>query len=154
MNDILVRVWENLVRRSTGPMNFRILVQPTVACIFAIRSGVKDGRKGRPAFLWAAITNPAYRPVLLRQGWKDVGKVFIVAIALDTIYQLFVHRGVYVLELLIVTTTLAILPYALLRGPVTRVAKWFTRSRISTSERRSSAIAQEGLQREQSAGKK
>jgi hypothetical protein len=43
----------------------------------------------------------------LRNGWKDVGKVFIVAVALDAIYQLVVQRGVYVLELQIVATALA-----------------------------------------------
>jgi hypothetical protein len=42
--------------------------------------------------------HPGHRPELLRQGWKDVGKVFILAVVLDSIYQLIVHRGVYVLE--------------------------------------------------------
>ena len=41
---------------------------------------------------------------------KDVGKVFILAAVLDSIYQLIVHRGVYVLELLITARVLAIIP--------------------------------------------
>src|ERR1700741_4523285 len=106
MDDIISRVWENLVARPTGPMSIRLVVQPIGASLLAIRSGLKDAREGRPAFLWAAVTNPGYRPELLRQGWKDVGKVFIVAIVLDSIYQLIVHRGVYVLELLIAATVL------------------------------------------------
>ncbi len=127
MDDIISRVWENLVARPTGPMSIRLMLQPIVASVLAIRSGLKDAQEGRPAFLWAAVTNPGYRPELLRQGWKDVGKVFVLAIVLDAIYQLIVHRGVYVGELLIVATGLAIVPYCLIRGPVTRVARVFAR---------------------------
>ena len=106
-------------------MNFRLIVQPLVATILAVRAGVQDAQQGRPAFLWTATTNPAYRPELLRKGWKDVGKVFLIASALDAIYQLIVHRGVYLGELLIVATVLAIVPYVLVRGPVTRISKRF-----------------------------
>jgi hypothetical protein len=104
-------------------MNFRLIIQPTVAIVLAIRAGLADARQGRPAFLWTAITNPDYRPELLRQGWKDVGKVFVLAIVLDSIYQLITHRGVYLGELLIVAIVLAIIPYVLIRGPVTRLRK-------------------------------
>ena len=45
---------------------------------------------------------------------------------LDAIYQLIAHRGVYVLELLIVAPTLAFIPYVLLRGPVTRLVAMFS----------------------------
>ena len=127
MDDIVSRVWENLAARPTGPMSIRLVVQPIVAGLLAIRSGLKDAREGRSAFLWAAVTNPDYRPELLRQGWKDVGKVFVLAIVLDAIYQLIVHRGVYVGELLIVATTLAIVPYCLIRGPVTRIGRGLAR---------------------------
>jgi len=49
--------------------------------------------------------------------------VFILAMVLDSIYQLIVHRGVYVLELLITAAILAIVPYVLIRGPVNRIAR-------------------------------
>lgn len=123
MDEILRRVWENLIGRSSGPMHFRLILQPAVATFLAIRAGLADAREGRPAFLWAAITNPAYRRELLRDGWKDAGKVFSLAAVLDAIYQLIVHRGVYLGELLIVATVLAIVPYVLVRGPVNRMRK-------------------------------
>jgi len=123
MDEVFNRVWENLIGRSAGPLNFRLLIQPMVATLIAIRAGLKDAREGRPAFLWAALSNPGYRPELLRQGWKDVGKVFILAMVLDSIYQLIVHRGVYVLELLITATVLALVPYVLIRGPVNRITR-------------------------------
>ena len=52
-----------------------------------------------------------------------MGKVFVLATILDVVYQLIVHRGVYILELLITAVTLAIIPYVLVRGPVNRIAK-------------------------------
>jgi hypothetical protein len=57
MSDIFSRLWNNLVGRITGPMNFRLIMQPLVAAGFAIWSGVKDARAGRPAFLWTVITD-------------------------------------------------------------------------------------------------
>ena len=103
-------------------MHLRLVIQPAVAGVLAIRAGLKDAREGRPAFLWSAVTNPAYRPELLRQGARDVGKVFVVAGVLDAVYQLIVQRGVFLLELLVVAIILAIVPYVLIRGPVSRLA--------------------------------
>jgi hypothetical protein len=123
MEEILIRVWSNLVGRLSGPMNFRILVQPTVAAILAIRAGLRDAREGRPAFFWAALTNPVYRGEALKEIRNDVGKVFLIAAILESIYQLLVHRGVYVGELILVATLLAIVPYLLIRGPVNRIAR-------------------------------
>ena len=121
MGDIFTRLWTNLIGRITGPMNFRLLLQPLVAAGFAIWSGIKDARAGRPAFLWTVVTDPDQRPALLRSAWKDVGKVFILAMILDAVYQLIQLRAVHLLELLIVAPTLAFVPYILLRGPVTRL---------------------------------
>ena len=131
MDEILRRVWENLIGRISGPMSLRLIIQPTVALILAVRAGLNDARQGRPAFFWAALSKPAHRPELLRQGWKDIGKVFLLAVVLDSIYQLIVHRGVYVLELLITVTILAIVPYVLIRGPVNRIARSPVRLRIA-----------------------
>jgi hypothetical protein len=123
MEDIFNRLWQNLLGRMNGPLNFRLIAQPAVATFLAVRAGLMDARLGRPAFVWAALTNPSYRHVLITQSWKDVWKVFALAVALDAIYQLMVNRGVYLLELFIVATTLAVIPYILLRGPVARIAK-------------------------------
>ena len=122
MNEIFARVWENLNARLTGPMNLRLIIQPTVATILAIRAGLRDAHQNRGPFLWAVLWNPAHRRELLQQGWKDIGKVFLLATILDVVYQLIVHRGVYLLELLITAVTLAVIPYVLVRGPVSRIA--------------------------------
>jgi hypothetical protein len=130
MDEIFARLWQNITARLTGPMNLRLIIQPTVATILAIRAGLRDAHQDRPAFLWAVLWNPAHRRELLQQGWKDVGKVFLLAAILDVIYQLIIHRGVYSLELLITAVTLAIVPYVLLRGPISRIAKNGVRRQI------------------------
>ena len=127
MGDIFIRLWHNLMGRITGPMNFRLIMQPLVAAGFAIWSGMKDARAGRPAFLRTVVTDPAQRSALLRSGWKDVGKVFMLAVILDAIYQLIQLRTVHLLELLIVAPTLAFVPYVLLHSPITRLVGAFTR---------------------------
>jgi hypothetical protein len=135
MNDVFARVWENLNGRLAGPMHLRLIIQPTVASILAIRAGLRDARENRAPFFWSVLSNPDYRPELLRQGWKDIGKVFIIAVILDVVYQLVVHRGVYVLELLITAVTLAIVPYILVRGPVSRIAKTLLGARPAMKQR-------------------
>ena len=123
MNDSLARLWQNLYGRLSGPLNLRLIIQPAVATILAIRAGLRDAHQDRAPFFWAVLWNPAHRRELLREGWKDVGKVFLIATILDVVYQLIVHRGFYILELLITAVTLAIVPYVLFRGPVSRIAK-------------------------------
>jgi len=123
VEEALRRGWENLIGRSDGPMTIRLIIQPTVAIVFAVLAGLRDARNGQPPFLWAVFSNHGHRNELLRKGWKDVGKVFIVALILDAIYQVIVHSGIYTLELLITATVLALVPYAMIRGPVTRLAR-------------------------------
>ena len=95
MEDIISRGWADLVARLGGPLTFRLVIQPAVAVFLAIRSGLKDAKVGRPVFFWTVVRNPAERRYLLREGWKDVGTLFIVAVVLDIIYQVIVLRGVY-----------------------------------------------------------
>jgi hypothetical protein len=123
VEEALRRGLENLIGRTDGPLNFRLIIQPAVAIFFAIRAGLRDARNGQPPFLWAVFSNPGHRHELLRQGWKDVGTVFIVALVLDSIYQVIVHSGIYTLELLLSATILALVPYVLLRGLVTLLTR-------------------------------
>ena len=123
MEDLLTRIFENLIDRVSGPMKFRLILQPLMAIIFAVRSGLKDAKGGRPAYFWALFTDSAHRRDMLRDGWKSVGRVFILAIVIDVIYQLIVFRWVYPVEALLVAAILAFIPYLLIRGPVNRIAR-------------------------------
>jgi hypothetical protein len=121
MEDMLTRFFENLVGRVYGPMHFRVILQPLMATIFAILDGRKDAHAGRAPFFWALFTNPEHRHEMLRSGWKSVGKIFVLALILDAIYQFIVIRWFYPGEALVTACLLAIVPYLLLRGPVNRL---------------------------------
>ena len=123
MRDMILRALTNLAARVGGPMTFRIILQPLMASIFAFRDGLKDAREGRPPYLWTLITDPSQRVDLIRQGWKAVGRVFILAIVMDVIYQLIVEGWIYPGETLTVSILLAVVPYLLLRGPVNRIMR-------------------------------
>ncbi len=123
MDDIWLRITENLIERVSGPMKLRGILQPLMASIFAIMAGLKDAKLGNAPYFWSLFTNPATRIDLIKDGWKDVSKVFVLALILDTVYQVIVLGFVYPGEAIIVSFVLAILPYLILRGLVTRIAR-------------------------------
>ena len=123
MGDILMRVWQSLGPRISGPLKFRLVFQPSMAVFLAIRSGLRDAQLGKPPYFWALFTDAGERKAMLEDGWKSVGKVFILAIVLDAVYQYIVQRWVYPGEALLVAVILAIVPYLLVRGLVNRIAR-------------------------------
>jgi hypothetical protein len=121
MDDTLSRVVTNLVGRLDGPLHFRFILQPVMATIFAVKDGIKDSREGRVAYFWGIFTQPGHRMELIKRGWKSVGKIFILALVLEVVYQVWQFHTFYPGEALLVAFTLAIVPYLLLRGPVNRI---------------------------------
>lgn len=127
MEELWHRFVGDLVARLDGPLHFRLIVQPLVAVVFAALDGFKDAKAGKPAYGWAVFTSPEHRQHLLKDGWKHFGKIFILAIVLDVIYQIKVHHALYPMEMLLTALVLAVVPYVLLRGPVNRIARLFKR---------------------------
>jgi len=125
MGEILHRIVENLFGRLDGPLHFRFILQPLMATLFAVMSGIKDAKTGKEAYLWKFICHREYRGEMIKDGWMHVGKLFILAIVLDVIYQLKVFHRFYPGETLITAFSLAIVPYFVLRGPVNRIVKMF-----------------------------
>jgi len=114
--------FQNIIARAGGPLNFRLVVMPTMASILAIKGYLTDVREGHPLFLGAFITNPTERRRLLRSGLKHFGKIFVVACVLDTIYQTWVLKAFHPGEMVFVAVMCAVVPYFLVRGPITRLA--------------------------------
>ncbi|HBL23170.1 MAG TPA: hypothetical protein DDZ40_03545 [Deltaproteobacteria bacterium] len=123
MEEWLIRIVDNFLDRVSGPMKFRLILQPLMAIIFAVRSGLRDAKEGRPAYFWAIFTDPHNRREMLRDGWKSVGRIFILAIIIDAVYQIIELHWFYPLEAFIVAIVLAIIPYLLIRGPTNRAAR-------------------------------
>lgn len=123
MDGMWDRIVTDLIARVSGPLKFRLVLQPAMAAFFAIRAGLADARAGRPPYFWSLLTDPSDRHYMLKDGWKSIGKVFILAVVLDVVYQIIVRRFVYPGETIIVAIILAILPYLILRGITTRIAR-------------------------------
>ena len=83
-------------------MKLRLLLQPASAAFFAIRAGLKDAREGRTPYMWACFTDARNRREILRRGWKDIRNVFVIALLLDSLYQIFVLREFHPIQALIV----------------------------------------------------
>lgn len=111
---------EMLVGRASGPLTPRLIFQPTVAVILAIRSSIRDARESR---MPPVLTNPLTRRALIRHGWKDVRQVFVIALLLDVVYELIVYRWIYPLQVLLVAIVLALIPYILVRGLISRIVR-------------------------------
>ena len=123
MEELIARLLGNLHDRVGGPMTFRLIMQPTMAALLAVRAGVQDGRAGRPPYFWIILRDPTHRRERLREGWKATARIFALAIVIDAVYQLIELRWFYPMEALIVAFILACVPYLLIRGPVGRIAR-------------------------------
>ncbi len=122
---VFERIWQNLLDRPSGPMTFRFILQPIMATIAALLDGVKDARTGRSPFLWTILTNPAKRGSRLHEGLIATARVILLGLCMDLIYQFIVFDTFHPAEAVIVAGLLAFLPYLLLRGPISRVARWW-----------------------------
>jgi len=114
--------------RPSGPLGFRFILQPIMACALAIRDGIKDARQSRSPYFWIIWTDASLRNSKLREGSIAVGRVLILAAAMDVIYQLIALRGLRPLQTLVIAVVLAFLPYLVVRGPANRVAKYWIRT--------------------------
>ncbi|HWS77389.1 MAG TPA: hypothetical protein VN205_03325 [Thermomonas sp.] len=121
MEELWARFADNMLGRVSGPMHFRLLLQPVMATVFAFIAGRADAKAGKAPYFWSLLTDPGHRRDMLKDGWKDVGKVFLLAILLDVVYQYIVAKFIYPGEALVVAFLLAIVPYLLVRGVVTRL---------------------------------
>jgi hypothetical protein len=127
----LVRLWQELIGRVGGHLSFRFILQPLGAAIIAVRAGLKDARAGRPAFGWSVLTDSSGRGHLLRGGRKDLAQLFIIAVVVDLIYEVFVLHRISLEQSLIVALSVAVPPYLIIRGPVTRIARRWLRGRAA-----------------------
>ena len=123
MDEWWVRFTTQLMDRLVGPLHFRLVMQPLMAAFFAIRSGLADAQTDRPPYFWGLFSDRVNRRAMIKDGWKSISRVFVFAIVLDVIYQLIVLHFVYPGEAITVAIILAIVPYLILRGLVTRLAR-------------------------------
>ena len=132
MGDTLLRIWTELVGRLTGPFAFRFVLQPVMGLAFAIRDGVHDAKLGRPPYLWSILHSPESRALLVEEGFSKIKRVVILGVVMEIAYQVMVLRAFRPLEMAIMVLGLAVLPYLLLRGTVTRIARHWVQPELRT----------------------
>jgi len=119
----LARIWHDLVERPDGPMAFRCVLQPAMAVIAAVHDGLKDARGGNRPFVETVLRDPAKRAARIREGLNATARILLLGLVMDGIYQALVFHRFYPSEAVIVALLLALLPYVILRGLVTRAAR-------------------------------
>ena len=119
------RVWQNLLERASGPMTFRLILQPMMATIAAFIDGVRDARTGRAPFLETVLTDPAKRVGRMQEAVISTARIMLLGLVMDAIYQVIEFHTFHPAEAVIIALLLAFVPYAALRGIISRIALWW-----------------------------
>ena len=102
--------------RLSGPGRLRFIVQPTVAILLGVRSGIRDAREGVPPFLWALAFHGKHRRELFRSAFVSIRDLVAIAILLDVISQFLIFHEVRPGAALLVGPVLITLPYVVSPG--------------------------------------
>ena len=128
--EVRTRVVQGIIERPGGPMTFRFLLQPTMAAIAAAIDGMKDARTGSSPYFWSLLTDPATRGERLNEGVISTARIILLGLGMDVIYQFIAFGTFFPGEAAIIAVLLAFVPYVLLRGPFSRIARhWLGRQK-------------------------
>jgi hypothetical protein len=114
---------EELPQRFTGPGRFRFILQPVLAILLGVRSGLADARAGNPPYLIGLLFAAGRRRELLRSGTAAISTLLAMGIILDLVFQLVLYRAVHPGAALVVGPIFICTPYAVARGLTTRLAR-------------------------------
>ena len=118
-----VRIWHQLIERADAPMRFRFILQPLMGAIVAIRHGLNDARTGRLPYFWTMMSNPRERAQRLNEGLNATARIILLGLVMDAIYQAVVLTRFYPAEAVIVALLFCLVPYVVVRGLATRIAR-------------------------------
>jgi hypothetical protein len=119
---------DDIPKRLTGAGRFRFVLQPTVAVILGIRSGLADARAGRPPYLIGVLLHPDLRRALVRSAFRTVINLLLMGVLLDAIFQRIIFGVTHPGAALVVGPVVILLPYTLARALSNR----FTLPRVTT----------------------
>ena len=115
--------FQDILARLTGPGKLRFIVQPTVAILLGVRSGIKDAREGFPPFLWALAFHGKHRRKLLGSAFASIQDLVAIAIILEVISQFLIFHEVRPGAALLVGPVLITFPYVLARALSNRIMR-------------------------------
>lgn len=123
MSDLIPSLAAYVAERFEGPLHARLIVQPFVAVMLALIDGLSDADRRRPPYLWSLRGRSGQdRRSLIGSAPTSLGKVFALALILDVTHQFIALRLIDLGDALLIAAVLAVAPYALIRGLVTRLA--------------------------------
>lgn len=102
--------------RLTGPGKMRFIIQPLIATILGVRSGLTDARAGRPSYLLGLLAHRHLRGTLARQGLTTIANLLLMGILIDSIAQWLILGVSYPGAALVVGPVLIVAPYVLSRS--------------------------------------
>jgi hypothetical protein len=114
---------EDIPRRLTGPGRFRFVLQPLIAVVLGIRSGMADARVGKPPFLSGLIVHRGRRGEFLKSGFNAVVNLLLMGILLDAVFQWVILGVSHPGAALVVGPLLICVPYAVARALSNRTAR-------------------------------
>lgn len=123
LSEVIRRTWGSFGERWEGPLSFRFILQPVMASIPAIRDGIRDARAGRTPYLWTIVENRQKSVGRLREGLVATARIILLGLVMDALYQYLELKRFYPGEALIISLLLCFVPYLVIRGPVTRIAR-------------------------------
>jgi hypothetical protein len=115
--------FEDIPKRLAGPGRFRFVLQPLLATILGIRSGLDDARAGRPPYLYGLLMHRRLRRALVRSGSETVVNLLLMGILLDAVFQWVILGVSHPGAALVVGPVLIGAPYALARALSNRLAR-------------------------------
>lgn len=113
---------EDLPKRLTGPGRFRFVLQPLIATLLGIRSGIADAQAGRPPYLLGLATDAERRGELARDGFATVTNLLLMGVLLDAVLQWVILGVSHPGAALVVGPVLIATPYGVARALANRVA--------------------------------
>jgi hypothetical protein len=116
------RIWYNVIERPKGPISFRFILQPSMAAIAAFHDGLKDARAARSPFVRAMVWEPEHRIGRLIEALNAIHRIILFGLLMDIIYQVIELDSFFPTEAVIIVLLLAVVPYVVLRGLITRAA--------------------------------
>lgn len=117
------RFFQDVLARLSGPGKLRFILQPTVAIMLGVRSGIKDALAGIPPFLWALAFHGPHRRELLQSTIASIRDLVAIAILLDVISQFLLFGDVRPGAALLVGPVLIMPPYVLARTLTNLIAR-------------------------------
>src|SRR3954471_3846708 len=121
--DIIERFWNEILARPSGPLAFRLVLQPLMAVYLASRDGWRDAENNSEPYLWAILHDPQSRRPRLREGVPSMTRLLVLTAGMDLLYQVIRLDAVRPLETVFITIALAFIPYLVVRGPAARIGR-------------------------------